>query len=168
MTEGPARATGLPPARVVAIYTAGTPGAHLSAVASAVLAAGKGIVGDRYHDGTGTFSGKLADTSDFEVTLIEAEEVDAFNAREGLHLGPGAFRRNIVTRGVRLNALVGRRFTVGPVLLEGVRLCEPCSHLATLVTPKVLPGLTHRAGLRARILQSGEVAVGAPLTPVGD
>ncbi len=149
--------------RIDAIYAAATTGTPLTALASATLEAGKGIVGDRYHDAAGTFPATTEETPDFEVTLIEAEEVDTFNATTGLRLSPGDLRRNLVTRGVRLNELVGTRFSVGAVVLEGVRLCEPCSHLATMVTPAVLPGLVHRAGLRARILRGGTIMPGDPI-----
>ena len=121
------------------------------------LEVGRGIVGDRYYTQLGTFSKKNEIRPDQEVTLIESEEIDRFNASTGLTLDYGASRRNIVTRGVRLNDLVGHQFRVGSVLLEGVRLCEPCAHLASLVSEKVLPGLVHRGGLRAKILSAGTI-----------
>ena len=71
----------------------------------------------------------------------------------------GDFRRNIVTSGVRLNALVGQRFTVDGIAMEGVRLCEPCAYLAELLTDKLLPTMVGRCGLRARILQSGVIRI---------
>ena len=119
-----------------------------------------GIVGDRYHAGEGTFSEKLRGKPDFEVTLIEAEEIERFNTLQTLTLPFSALRRNIATRGIRLNDLVGRRFAIGDVVLEGVRLCEPCAYLSKIVTPAVLPGLVHRAGLRACIVSGGEVCEG--------
>ena len=127
---------------------------------NARLETGRGIVGDRYYLGAGTFSEKLKGKPDVEVTLIEIEEIDSFNASESLTLEAGALRRNIVTRGVRLNGLVGRTFAVGSAVLEGVRLCEPCSHLAEVATPKVLPALVHRAGLRARVVAGALVRAG--------
>lgn len=125
------------------------------AVSEARLEEGQGIVGDRYFSGKGTFSEKLKDSDDSEVTLIESEQIDYFNRENGLELDYGAPRRNVVTQGIDLNKLVNVRFRVGDVLLEGIRLCEPCAHLARLLTKKILPGLVHRGGLRARIISSG-------------
>lgn len=145
---------------VVAIFSCSAGAAPMTAVTQATLEAGNGIVGDRYALGTGTFSNKDVHKADTEVTLIEAEEIERFNAGQQLAIGLGEPRRNIVTRGIRLNDLVGSQFHIGDALLEGIRLCEPCAHLASLVTPVVLPGLVHRAGLRARIVTSGIVRPG--------
>jgi MOSC domain-containing protein YiiM len=149
---------------VVSIYTCAAASAALGSVAEATLEAGRGIVGDRYYLGDGTFSAKLAGKPDFEITLIEQEEVDRFNREQGLSLDAGALRRNVVTRDVRLNDLVGIRFHVGKAILEGIRLCEPCAHLAGLADPRVLPALVHRAGLRARIVSGGVVYPGDSIT----
>ena len=145
---------------VVAIYSAPQAGAELVPLEVARLEAGHGLVGDRYFDRVGTFSKKLEPTRDWELTLIEKEEIDRFNAAEGVSLGPGRFRRNIVTTGVRLNDLVGRRFRVGEAVLEGIRLCEPCAHLGRLIGPAVVKGIGHRAGDRARILSGASVRPG--------
>lgn len=126
-------------------------------VAIAELEEGRGILGDRYCAQLGTFSKQDEIRPDQEITLIESEEIDNFNRTAGLTLDYGAARRNVVTKGVRLNDLVGHQFLVGSVLLEGIRLCEPCAHLASLVSEKVLPGLVHRGGLRARILSAGKI-----------
>lgn len=142
---------------VLEINIARAGAAEMESLAVAELETGRGIVGDRYYAQLGTFSKKNEIRPDQEITLIESEEIDRFNGSSGLTLDYGAARRNVVTRGVRLNDLVGRQFRVGPVLLEGIRLCEPCAHLASLVSEKVLPGLVHRGGLRARILSAGEI-----------
>jgi MOSC domain-containing protein YiiM len=126
-------------------------------VTAAELEEGRGIRGDRYFSRVGTFSDQASMRPDQEVTLIESEEIDRFNRATGSTLDYGAPRRNVVTKGIRLNALVGARFYVGEVLLEGIRLCEPCAHLASVVSPNVLSGLVHRAGLRAKILSSGTI-----------
>lgn len=146
--------------KVVAIFTAPAAGAPLQTVPAAQLEAGRGIVGDRYHRRSGTFSEKLKEKTDWQVTLIELEEAERFNAEYGTGFGPGSFRRNIVTRGVRLNELVGRRFAVGGAVLEGLRLCEPCAHLAKLLGPEVMQGLVHKAGLRAHIIAGATVRPG--------
>jgi MOSC domain-containing protein YiiM len=144
---------------IKAIFWAGKASVLPEAVSEAMLEAGRGLVGDRYYSGKGRFSKKVHEP-DSELTLIEIEEIDRFNAVENREFGPGEFRRNLVTQGVRLNDLVGHTFQIGAVLAEGMRLCEPCSHLAKLVSQTVVPGMVHRAGLRARIIQGGVVRIG--------
>jgi len=150
---------------VVGIFMSAIALAPMESVREAMLEAGKGLVGDRYYRKTGTFSEKLDGLRDSELTLIESEEIERFNQAHDLTLGSGDFRRNIVTHNVRLNDLVGRRFRVGDVVLEGIRLCEPCAHLSKIVTPEVLPGLVHRAGLRACIVTGGPVKLGDSIVP---
>jgi len=108
-----------------------------------------------------TYSKKFG--PDREVTLIEIEAIEAMKRDLGIELDPGASRQNIVTRGVPLNHLVGRKFRVGEVTLFGVRLCEPCSHLERLSHPGVREALIHRGGLRAQILADGTIQVGDPV-----
>lgn len=146
------------------IYTTANAGTPLRSVESATLEAARGLIGDRYYAGSGTFSEKLNGKPDAEITLIESEEIARFNQAEGTTRGPGEFRRNLVTQGVRLNALIGRRFRVGGTELQGIRLCEPCAHLAQLVSTSVVKGLVHRAGLRARIVVGGVIHRGDPIT----
>jgi len=144
-------------ATVQGIYTATRGGAQMQAVDSANLVAGRGIVGDRYYGDTGTFSAKLKDLPDKELTLIESEHIDQFNTACGFDLEYGAFRRNIVTHGIHLEELIGREFTIGEITLRGIRLCEPCAYLAGLLGPEVLSDMVHKAGLRAAILKSGRI-----------
>jgi MOSC domain-containing protein YiiM len=115
---------------------------------------GKGLAGNRYYWADG--SAPAGNT----LTLIEAEALEAFQSETGIELTAQASRRNVLTRGIDLNALVGKRFRVGDVECEGVELCEPCAHLASLTHPGVLRGMVHRAGLNADILTDGEIAVG--------
>jgi MOSC domain-containing protein YiiM len=124
---------------------------------------GRGLDGDRYCVGAGTFS--KPGHADREVTLIESEALEALAHEDGLRLLPGQARRNLVTRGVPLNHLVGRAFQVGEVVLEGIRLCEPCGHLEGLTQQGVHKGLCHRGGLRARIVQGGTLRAGDVITP---
>jgi len=126
---------------------------------------GRGLEGDRYYNGTGTFS-PHPQKPDYEVTLIQREHVEAFAAASGLAFTARDARRNLVTAGVDLNALVGRDFRVGEVLIRGIRLCEPCGYLARQTSPEVLRGLLHRGGLRAQILSEGDIRVGDPLVEV--
>jgi MOSC domain-containing protein YiiM len=97
------------------------------------------------------------------LTLIAAEALEGLRADTGIELSHEASRRNVLTRGIDLNALVGRRFSVGGVECEGVELCEPCNTLAKLTERGVLRGLVHRGGLRADIVAGGEIAVGDPV-----
>jgi hypothetical protein len=113
--------------------------------------AGRGLEGDRYYEGRGTFSGR---GRGYELTLVESEVLDSID------LPWEQARRNIVTRGIALNALVGHRFKVGDVECIGRRLAEPCAHLEKLSRPGLLRPLVHRAGLRADILQGGRITVG--------
>ncbi|MBI5836700.1 MAG: MOSC domain-containing protein [Candidatus Eisenbacteria bacterium] len=126
---------------------------------------GRGLEGDRYHAGVGTYSRKMEPAR--EVTLVETEALDALEREYGYRLAPGASRRNIETRGVPLNHLVGREFRVGAARLRGIRLCEPCSHLAALTDARAHKGLVHRGGLRAQVLEGGAIRVGDALEVVG-
>jgi len=125
---------------------------------------GRGLEGDRYYARDGTYSDRPG--PDREVTMIESEAVDALAKDFGVTIRPGDARRNLVTRGVSLNDLVGREFRVGDVVLLGLRLCEPCTHLSGLVGQDVVPGLVHRGGLRARIVRGGIIRVGDPVNAI--
>ena len=146
---------------VSAIYLAATPTETPSARQRVELEAGRGIVGDRYYNGIGTFSAKLANNPKRELTLIEAEQVELFQQEVGATLAEGELRRNVVTRGVQLNELAGKEFSLGGLRFRGVDLCEPCAYLARTVDSRVLPHLVGRCGLRAQILTSGTLEVGA-------
>jgi hypothetical protein len=156
--------TEMPSGTLAGIFIADAAGTPMRSLTRAELVAGRGIVGDRYFSETGTFSPTAKKPSQ-EVTLVEAEEVDAFAAATGTPIRAEALRRNLVTRGVRLNDLVGVEFSIGSVVLKGIRLCEPCDHLARLTQPSVLAGLVHRAGLRAAIVSGAVVAVGDAIAP---
>jgi MOSC domain-containing protein YiiM len=115
--------------------------------------AGKGLAGNRYYFEDGAKAGQA-------LTLIAAEALEALAAEHGLDITAAESRRNVLTRGIDLNALVGKRFRVGEVECVGVELCEPCAHLESMTRPGVIKGLTHRGGLNADILTDGEIAVG--------
>jgi MOSC domain-containing protein YiiM len=119
---------------------------------------GKGLEGDRYFVGTGTFS-PHPHKPDFEITLIEKEKIEAFARETGLPFTAFHARRNLVTEGVDLNALAGKEFLVGEVRIRGIRLCEPCSYLAKATFPETLRGLVHKGGLRAEIVTEGFIRV---------
>src|SRR5262249_11410103 len=139
---------------LAAIYLTARKATPLERVDQAEVVAGRGLAGDRYYLKEGTFSKPDADR---EVTLIESEALEALARDCHVTLEPGQARRNLVTRGVPLNHLVGREFLVGDVLLRGIRLCEPCGHLEKLTAKGVEDGLRHRGGLRAEIVRGGVV-----------
>ncbi len=126
---------------------------------SVMVTAGSGIEGDRYFD--------RHDEPGQNITLIEVEELERFNTAHGTQHDPSVTGRNLVTRGVRLNALLGKEFTVGSVRLRGVELCEPClgfgEALASteLAPPQVVKEFVNKGGLRADVLSTGEITVGA-------
>lgn len=141
---------------VEAIFLAGERGAPRTAVEHVRAVAATGLEGDRYF---GHQRGGGKHDSERQVTLIEAEAVDAVRAT-GAAFAPGDARRNVVTRGVRLNELVGRTFRVGGALLRGTERCDPCSRLTRLTYRGVERDLRDRGGLRAEILESGDIRVG--------
>jgi MOSC domain-containing protein YiiM len=140
--------------------------APMQSIQEALLVAGRGIEGDRYANDQGTFSPKLKGKPDKEVTLIESEEIEAFNAQTLFGYPNGAFRRNLVTRGIRLNDLSGKEFTIGSVRLRGIRLCEPCATLAGQLGQEVLQHMVHKCGLRAEVLQGGAIHTGDKVAAV--
>jgi len=146
--------------QVISINIADAAEAPMQSVNEARAGPGRGLEGDRYFNGTGTFS---KPSPDRELTLIEAEAVEAMKRELDVDYGLGDSRRNVVTRGAPLNHLVGKEFWIGEVKARGLRLCEPCKHLQKLSHEKVLPGLVHRGGLRAQILSEGTIRVGEPI-----
>jgi MOSC domain-containing protein YiiM len=151
---------------LVGIYLGEKKRADLQRAEHVEAVPGCGLTGDRYFLREGTFS--KGDSPDREVTLIEIEALEALRRENDLTLEPGQSRRNLVTRGVPLNHLVGKEFTVGPVVLRGIRLCEPCGHLESLTTPGVLKGLSHRGGLRAQVVKGGLLRTGDVIRPLLD
>ena len=136
---------------VAAVLIAPDAESPLSRVETVNAVAGRWLEGDRYYDGRRTFSGP---GHGYELTLVEAEVLDS------LDLPWEQARRNVVTRGIALNALVGHRFKIGAVDCIGRRLAEPCAHLEKLARPGLLRPLVHRGGLRADILEDGRIAIG--------
>ena len=122
---------------------------------------GQGLEGDRYFSKTGTYSHH--EGADRQITLIEVEALEALDRDYRIPLDPGESRRNVATRGVAVNHLVGRQFRIGEVRFRGLRLCEPCSHMERLSGKSVRSGLVHRGGLRAEILTEGVIRVGDPV-----
>ena len=157
---------------VASVHVAPKAGAPMERVVEVRAVPGRGLEGDRYFLGAGFYSPKPS-YGGREVTLIEMETIEALRdsvvnvqgERLRLPVTAADTRRNIATTGVPLNHLVGRTFWVGPVLMRGTRLCEPCKHLEELTRPGVLAALVHRGGLRAQILSEGVIRVGDPVRP---
>ncbi|TMA10969.1 MAG: MOSC domain-containing protein [Deltaproteobacteria bacterium] len=143
---------------ILSIHIAPTGAAPMKPMNEVRAVAGKGLEGDRYFSGIGTYSNNPGSGRD--VTLIEIEAIEALKRDYDIELKSGESRRNIVSRGVPLNHLVGRDFKIGAVTLRGIRLCEPCSHLEKLSRKGVQRALIHRGGLRAEIVTGGIIQVG--------
>lgn len=139
---------------MVAIQIAPATSAPLQQVPEVNAVPGHGLEGDRY------FSAGGWDEPKKEVTLIEIEAVEAANRDYDVELTIEDTRRQVVTRGIALNHLVGHEFKVGDVTLRGVKLNEPCNHLRKLAGKPLIKPLIHRGGLRAQILSAGTIRVG--------
>jgi MOSC domain-containing protein YiiM len=149
--------------RVEAIRIAPAAGAPMQTVWRIAAHAGRGLEGDRYHLGTG--DGSARGGSGRGLTLVSADAVEQANREHpDLAMTPALTRRNVTVRGVDLDALIGREFRIGRVRCLGVRRAEPCTYLEGLVGRPVREALVHRAGLRADILEDGEIAVGDEVT----
>ena len=146
--------------QVVGIYVGEEARGPLASVDQVHAEQGRGLEGDRYWKRQGTF---WKPTADREVTLIESEVLEAVAAEAGIDIEARNARRNLATRGVRLNDLVNRRFRVGGATLIGVRPCEPCGHLEQLTGRRLRPLFAGRGGLRAGIVTGGVIRVGDPI-----
>jgi MOSC domain-containing protein YiiM len=147
-------------ALIEAICIARTASGDMHSLADVEAIAGQGLAGDRYFEHTGFYSARPTDPGAREVTLFEAETLDWLRSEHGIEFSASEHRRNLTTRGIGLNDLLGRQFRVGEVLLEGVKDCPPCEHMQGLVGKPVLKPLVNRGGLRARIVEGGTIRVG--------
>jgi len=150
---------------VVAVFLAAEGGGDPAEAPEVSAVAGRGLEGDRYFAATGTFQKDGTTEPRQEVTFIESEAIEAAARDYDVALGLGDSRRNVVTKGVPLNHLVGREFAVGEVRLRGLKLCEPCAYLESRTMSGVRRAFAHRGGLRAQILESGTIRKGDPITP---
>jgi MOSC domain-containing protein YiiM len=148
--------------KLLNIHIAPKARAPMQPLDDALLIEGEGIEGDRYATGLGTYS-EFPDVRD--VTLIEVETLIALRRDHNIDLGPDEHRRNLTAEGVPLNHLVGKKFWVGPVQLEGGRLNVPCRYLDLVTGKPVYEILLHRSGLNCRILQGGNIRPGDPIRP---
>jgi MOSC domain-containing protein YiiM len=150
---------------VVQIFIAERPGQPMRSVDEVQGEAGRGLLGDRHcrpADAPPLAPGDRVP----DVSLVEAEVLDALRDDYSIDLAGSETRRNVVTRGVRLNDLIGRQFRLGGLLCEGVEVCQPCAHMQQKVGKPVLKPLVHRGGLRARILVSGTARAGDSIEAV--
>jgi MOSC domain-containing protein YiiM len=148
------------------IWLTGTAAAPMRQVASARLLPGKGLEGDRYALGGGTWAGYP--DLEKQVTLIDTADVAAVAAEVGAALTPGDTRRNLVTTGIDLPSLVGRWFAVGDALLFGAKRCPPCTHLERLTGTRLVKAMVHRGGINAAVFAGAVIAPGAPVRVVAE
>jgi MOSC domain-containing protein YiiM len=148
---------------VVSIHIAPEEGAPTVAVDEIKAVVGKGLEGDRYHKLAGTFSRKEGPQR--EVTLIEMEALEAMAQDYDIRFELGDSRRNIVTRGVPLNHLLDKEFSVGEAVFRGIKLCDPCGYLERMTQPGVRKGLANRGGLNAQIVADGVIRPGDAVRP---
>ncbi len=147
--------------QLITIHIAQAGGGAMQELQQARLIEGVGIEGDRYATGKGYYS----DRPDIrEVTLIDEETLIALKRDHDIELLPAEHRRNLTTRNVPLNHLVGRRLKVGDTILEGGRLNVPCKYLQTLLNKKVFVPLLNRSGLNCRIITGGKIFCGDLVT----
>jgi MOSC domain-containing protein YiiM len=146
--------------RVEAIFLTAEHGELPAPVDRVRARAGRGLEGNRYYWDDGSAPSGQA------LTLIASEAVEAVASEGDVSVEPAATRRNVLTRGIDVNALVGKRFRIGTVECEGVELCEPCQSLEAMTQPGVIKAFVHRGGLNADILSDGEISVGDPVTVV--
>ena len=145
--------------RILEIWTAPTSGAPMEAQTTVHALPGKGLDGDRYCSAAGSWS-RGQNKPDQEVTLIELEQLAWFEGETGTTMTAKQSRRNILTEGIELNPLVGQRFFIGDVEVEGMRLCEPCKTLQERTGLNVLPDMIGRSGLNCRIVTHGMIHCG--------
>ena len=146
------------------IHIARERGGPVEAVREVEAVKGRGLIGDRNALAPGEWDDSHIGE---ELTLVEAEQIEHLEREAGIHLEPGESRRNLTTRGIALNDLVGRRFRVGEVVAEGVELCEPCQDLQRMLGKPIIRPLVHRAGLRAMLVDGGMIRVGDPVEDLG-
>lgn len=154
------------PGKVIAIHIAGAASEPMQALQTAMAFAGFGLQGDRYHNGVGFYSQVPTDPGARELTLIAEEALAEVTAETGIKVPLHEHRRNITTRGIDVDALLGQQFRIGAVICEGVRACPPCNHLDELTGKPLLKPLAHRGGLRARIVTGGELRIGDLIEPI--
>lgn len=144
-------------AKIIQIFTCDQTGNQTVERSDVVAKAACGLVGDRYFVDNNGVANKGA------ITLQSIEAIQACNRQLGSDFAPGAFRRNLITQGVELNELLGKKFRVGEVVLYAWELCQPCRYLQEMLAADLLTGMLDRGGLRAEILEGGIIKPGMPI-----
>jgi MOSC domain-containing protein YiiM len=137
-------------------------------IEAAKLEAGKGIIGDRYHERALEFLAVGDQVPSNHISVISKEELAGFLERNNAEIDYADFRRNVLTSGIDLRELIGRQFKLGSALCQGIEDCDPCAFLAATVHHSVLPEMKKKAGLRAIILEDGDLKIGDTITLIGD
>ena len=137
-------------------------------IEAAKLEAGKGIVGDRYHERALEFLAVGDSVPANHISLISKEELAGFLEHNNAEIDYADFRRNVLISGIDLRGLIGKHFTLGSALCQGIEDCDPCAFLAATVHRSVIPELKEKAGLRAIILEDGDLKIGDTITLIGD
>ena len=133
---------------------------EITEVSSIEVLANKGVVGDRHFD-------EYNDPYN-QLTLIESENIDYYNTKYGLDIPYKDFRRNVVTKGIQLNDLIGKKIKIGKVEVEGIDLCRPCRHLTEVLNQSnVLKEFLRRGGLRCQILNSSTINIDDEIKVIG-
>jgi MOSC domain-containing protein YiiM len=146
------------------IHIASEAAKPMVALAEAEVIVGQGLEGDRYANKIGHYSDRPAPGR--HVTIIEIEVLEDIAQSLGIAFLPHESRRNLTTRGIRLNPLVGKTVQIGPVVLDVIRFCDPCAYLQDMLGKPVLKPLADRAGLRCDVITGGTIRVGDPITVV--
>jgi len=152
---------------VLEIFTSDATGEPMIAQTNAEAIPGMGLAGDRYALGVGFYSNNPITSGARELTLIDMRSIAQVTEETGLPFSSIESRRNLITSGIDLEALIGLAFSIGDVRCEGVRACPPCVHLEELTGKKVMKSLAHTGGLRARIVQGGTIRVGDTIESIG-
>lgn len=150
---------------VSGIFISPASGEDMQAVEQVTAVAGEGLTGDRFQ----TIAREAGNDDRRQITLVSQEALDEIATESGIVIPPVKSRRNLITSGIELNALVGQQFQIGPVTLEAVEICQPCAKMGEVLSEdkaKVVKALVHRSGLRARITDGGSISVGDPIVPV--
>lgn len=142
--------------KIEAIYVTPTGGAEMQRVEQAEALAKKGLAGDRYCERTGYWTG----TDECQVTLIEAEDLEAIGRDQDVKVMNGEHRRNLVVRHLRLGELAGKQFQIGTVVLEYDRPRPPCAYIQSITEPGMTAALLPCGGICARVVESGVMHVG--------
>jgi hypothetical protein len=149
--------------KISSIWIATAAGAELHPLDTAEIVAGRGIIGDRYHIGKGSFS-RWQDPWR-AITFIEQEAIETAQSEHGIIFSKGRARRNVVTIGIPLEDLIGRHFRIGSAEFKGSRICHPCRYLDRVVEAGSYQALKHRGGIRAEIVKSGSITIGDEIFP---